>query len=207
MGAEPSRVVVVPLVSHDQGRGLPDKRTTDAPLTFLYVGQLIPRKGVDILLAAFEQLEGAALWIVGDGPLEELVRSAAARCDRVRYLGYQDSAALSSIYDDVDVVVVPSRHEVWGLTVNEGLAHGKPVIATDAVGAGDDLIEKGVTGLIVPAADVAVLRDAMREVLTWSSDHRREAARAATRRMDEWSLDAAADAFVRAVRLAAQVRR
>lgn len=147
----------------------PHVGTPDAP-RFLYVGRLIERKRPLQLLAAFatvlQQMPSAALTIVGNGPLEAPVAEAAAMLgDRVQLLGRREGRALSEVYLSSDVLVVPSVREVWGLVVNEALAHGVDVVATDQVGAAFDLLD-GENGRIVPADDTAALAHAMYETAT-----------------------------------------
>ena len=60
--------------------------------------------------------------------------------------------------------VLPSRHDGWGVVVNQALGAGLPVITSDAVGAGLDLVENGVTGMCVAANDVEALYRALETV-------------------------------------------
>ena len=62
----------------------------------------------------------------------------------------------------VDVFVLPSRSEPWGMVLNEAAAAGLPLVATEAVGAAHDLIEPGANGFRVPVNDVAALAEALR---------------------------------------------
>jgi glycosyltransferase involved in cell wall biosynthesis len=135
---------------------------------FLYVGQLIHRKGVDILLEAFKQvlaIDSATLVIVGDGPeknnLSHFARTQIG--DEVSFVGYVDWAELHHYYGTCDVFCFPSRHDGWGLAVYEAMASGMPVVATEAVGAVHDLVENGANGFIVPAEDPESLAEAMLE--------------------------------------------
>jgi len=61
--------------------------------------------------------------------------------------------------------VLPSRHEPWGLIVNEVMNAARAVIVSDDVGCGPDLVDDGVEGCVFPAGDVAALTDALRRVL------------------------------------------
>ena len=64
-----------------------------------------------------------------------------------------------------DVFVLPSRHDGWGVVVNQALAAGLPIITTDAVGAGLDFVENGVNGICVPANNVNALFNAMETIV------------------------------------------
>jgi glycosyltransferase involved in cell wall biosynthesis len=72
---------------------------------------------------------------------------------------------LPRFFDLATVFVLPSRHEPWGLIVNEVMNAGRAVIVSDEVGCQPDLIEDGVEGCVFPAGDVGALTDALRRVL------------------------------------------
>jgi glycosyltransferase involved in cell wall biosynthesis len=168
LGVESARVItsclpspLVPIssveVEHEKGNGR-------SP-AYLFVGRLIPRKRPLEVIRAFRaiaaQVPEASLTIVGDGPLEDAVaREARRMSDRITLLRRLEGERLSSMYMSADFLVVPSVREVWGLVVNEGLAHGLYVIATDEVGSALDLLQEE-SGTIVPAGDHAALVRAM----------------------------------------------
>jgi glycosyltransferase involved in cell wall biosynthesis len=144
------------------------RRDGDArPLTFLFCGQMIERKGVDILLLAFDRLIAggvdARLLLVGreaDLPKFMTLVSPATR-QRVDYEGFQAPESLPAYFARSDVFVLPSRHDGWGVVVNQALATGVPVITSDAVGAGLDYVQDGINGLTVKAGDVEELYNAL----------------------------------------------
>ncbi len=132
----------------------------DEPPHVLYVGRLSEEKGVrDLVQAA----EGLPLVVVGDGPLRDIVSEP---------VGFVPSAALGSYYERAAVVVVPSRREGFGVVAREALAHGRAVVATD-VGGLPDVIEDGVTGLLVAPRDPVALREALDRLLSDESLRRR----------------------------------
>jgi len=169
------------------------------PMRFLYVGQLIERKGIAELLEAFSQLPAGELYVAGDGPLRPLVARAVGG-GRVTYVGHVDRAALQRLYSESDVLVLPSRYEVWGLVINEALQHGLAVIATEAVGAVDDLVFDGRNGYVTPTGDVEALREAMARIADWDGGRWSTAATTGVEIAGRWSIDAAATAFVDACR-------
>ncbi|WP_241696919.1 glycosyltransferase family 4 protein [Mariprofundus sp. KV] len=134
---------------------------------FVYVGRLEAHKGLALLLQAFEQLEqpGVGLLIVGDGTCRSLVEAAVEQDARIRYVGRRDFAGVTEAFAISDVAVVPSEFEPWGLVVNEAMAAGLPVIASDRVGAVDDLVVDGETGLVVDAGLITSLQDAMHKLV------------------------------------------
>jgi glycosyltransferase involved in cell wall biosynthesis len=145
----------------------------------LYVGQLIPRKGIDLLLRALAT-ERTATWsltIVGRGPAEAALRELAAGigiADRVSWIAPMPNVAIPVTMAGHDVLVLPSRYDGWGAVVNEALSVGTPVICSDMCGA-SDLIRSPAMGAITKAGSVASLAAAIRArvVMGRVSDHER----------------------------------
>jgi len=131
--------------------------------TFLCVSRLSPEKGVDVLVRAFDGVPGE-LALVGDGPDRERVAGLAG--PGTRLLGRIAQDELVRWYAAADAFVMPSRSETWGMAMTEAAAAGLPLVASEAPGAGYDLIEEGVNGLRVPVEDVEALRDALVRVAT-----------------------------------------
>jgi glycosyltransferase involved in cell wall biosynthesis len=139
-------------------------------VTFLCVSRLSPEKGVDVLVRAFDGVPGE-LALVGDGPDRE--RVAALAGPRVRLLGRIERDELVDWYAAADAFVMPSRSETWGMAMNEAAAAGLPLVASEAPGAGYDLIEDGVNGFRVPVEDVEALRAVLTRVATDEAFRRR----------------------------------
>jgi glycosyltransferase involved in cell wall biosynthesis len=137
----------------------------------LYVGQLIERKGVATLIRAYAGLKethpDVGLAIVGYGQQEAGLRALCAekRLADVHFLGAADLPQMPRFYGLADLFVLPSSEEVWGLVINEAMACRLPVITTDKVGAGADLVLPGVNGLIVADGDADELGRAMARIL------------------------------------------
>jgi glycosyltransferase involved in cell wall biosynthesis len=140
----------------------------------LFASKLQSRKRCGDLLDAYRNL--AVEWqgrhlpylvIVGDGEerAELENRSWAYGLDGVRFCGFRNQSELPGFFDLATVFVLPSRHEPWGLIVNEVMNAGQAVIVSDDVGCQPDLITDGVEGCVFPAGDVAALTDALRRVL------------------------------------------
>ncbi|HEV7402495.1 MAG TPA: glycosyltransferase family 4 protein [Chthoniobacteraceae bacterium] len=121
----------------------------DDAVTFLFCGQMIARKGLDLLLAVFLKLPARArLLLVGREA--ELPRMLAALPDeartRIEYAGFQAPDDLPRFFARADVFVLPSRYDGWGVVVNQALGAGLPIICTYQVGAGHDLVTAGFNG-------------------------------------------------------------
>jgi glycogen(starch) synthase len=130
----------------------------------LFVGRLVPVKGLDLLLRALPAVPGE-LTVVGDGPQrEELVKlvDALGLASRVRWRGALPIAAVADELRRHRVLAVPSRDETYGLNVREGVACGCRVVAT-AVGALRGIAGGPVT--LVPAEDPAAMAAALCEAL------------------------------------------
>lgn len=145
-------------------RGARPQAPSAAP-HYLFVGRLIPRKRPLELLRAFgpvaAELPGATLTMVGDGPLlPEVSRAAEPFGSSVSLRGRVEGEALHEVYAAADILVLPAVREVWGLVVNEALAHGLYVIATDQVGSAHDLLDE-TSGVIVSADSQPTLTGAM----------------------------------------------
>ena len=107
----------------------------------LAVGQLVPHKGFDLLIQAFahaaQKYPQAQLWIAGDGPqrpaLEEIVRHRELE-EKVKLLGKVDEAQVASLMAGCLFLAMPSRREPFGMVALEGMAAGKPVLASPVGG-------------------------------------------------------------------------
>ena len=208
MGVDEDRVAVAPITALVPDR-MPERTwpRSAAETRFLFVGRLIERKGLEVLLQAFARFPGGELWIAGDGPLRQTAAAAASQDGRIRLLGHVDGKELPALYAQVDALVVPSLYEPWGLVVHEGLGNGLPVIASDQVGAADDLVERSVNGAIVPAGSAEALAAAMDELAAWPPELRDRAVARSTELLDRSSFDRGAEGFIRGARIAVEHRR
>ncbi len=167
-GVVPSHVPVFNIPYHcDLSEYLAIPRTEPrGPVRFLFSGQLIPRKGVDVLIEAFERIcergHDARLTLLGDGPYRGHYerRLSPEWADRVRFAGFVQPGDLPRAFSGADVFVLPSRYDGWGVVVNEALAAGMPLILTSKVGA-LDLVEPGRNGYVVPPGNADALAAAM----------------------------------------------
>jgi len=175
---------------------------TGLPITFLFCGQMIRRKGVDLLLLAFDRLIAsgfdARLLLVGrEAELPKfLAKVRPATRLRIRYDGFQAPERLPEYFGMADVFVLPSRYDGWGVVINQALAAGLPIITSDAVGAGFDLVENGINGLRVIAGDVDLLYRAM-EMLTLSPTLARQWGQSSRKKACDITPEAGAEKWVR----------
>ena len=169
---------------------------TDSPglasseaVTVAYAGRLIEGKGVDVLLRAFAAgaaREGVRLRIGGEGSARPMLETLAAELGlngSVEFTGWIFD--MPSFWRACDVAVMPSDRlvESFGMAAIEAMACARPVVAT-ANGALPEVVDHGVTGLVVPRGDVRALADAL-VALTSNAERRRSAGRAARARCEQ----------------------
>lgn len=118
---------------------------------FLFVGQFIERKCLDVLIRALGSLHDGRieLAIVGDGPLEASLRTLAVNTlpGQVDWMGCLPMAAVPSAMERADCLVLPSRHDGWGAVISEALMVGTPVLCSDRCGAAGVVKAAGYGGI------------------------------------------------------------
>lgn len=193
-GRDTTKVSVVPLGCPSAvQRACVDR--SDDPLRIVFVGTFGVRKGAHVLVDALRAL-GPCARVDVFGTCE-LPRSAWLDvADRLRFMGSVAQQELFDLLSGYDLLVLPTLSEGFGMSVSEALAHGVPVLTTEAAGS-SMLVEGGRNGWIVPAGDASALaatleraiaqpslvrsmRDAaQRSAADWQWSHYREALRRA----------------------------
>jgi glycosyltransferase involved in cell wall biosynthesis len=162
----------------------------DAPVVGA-IARLAPEKGIDVLLEAFARLpdrrRASHLLVVGDGPERARLEALASELrvgDRCHWLGRQPWDQAISWLVAMDVVVVPSRFEGFGLSAAEAMAAGKPVVASDVDGLAE-VLGPGVeeAGILVPSDDPEALAFELSRLLG-NKDVRARLGRAARERVE-----------------------
>ncbi|TKX47285.1 glycosyltransferase family 1 protein [Halorubrum sp. SD690R] len=156
--------------------------------SILVLSRLDPRKGIDKAIRAFARLEreDAELLIAGTGRLEDSLRELAAELgvsDDVRFLGFVEDEELPSLYSSVDLFVLPSEYEGFGIVFMEAMACETPVIGTD-VGGVPTAVDDGETGYLVPKDGIRELASRMDELLGEPGEYERMAQESRT-----WAVD------------------
>ena len=176
-----------------------------ARMEIVFVGQLIRRKGGDVLLDAiqplFAEYPDLRLRLIGGGEQEAALRRQAAAPGmqaRVTFAGVLPAEQVQERLAAAQVLVLPSRWDGWGMVVNEAFAVGLPVIASDQCGA-SDLIQPGVNGYVFRSEDAEDLRDCLRRFLN-RRDRWAGLRAAAARTAQTISVEAAAAYFVECLR-------
>ncbi len=172
-GVDPERIAVAPYFAGVPGAPAQPVTRTGNGNTILYVGRIVPEKGIAYLLQAMRQITAAARLLVnGDGIGRSTALALARRLgieDRVEFLGWTSPEALLACYREADVVAVPSVWpEPFGLVGIESMAYGKPVVAFRS-GAIPEWLSHGETGYAVERGDVAGLAHAIETLLSDSA--------------------------------------
>jgi len=159
--ADASMFVKPNFLTSDPGPGLP-KRTGA-----LFVGRLIPEKGISVLLAAWKRIGSKLpLTIIGDGPLRDEVASAAKSSDgAVRWLGWRNRSEVNEALGAASVTISPSVWiEAGPLSVIESFARGTPVIAS-RLGSLSEFVKPGVLGYLFEPGNPASLAETVERFL------------------------------------------
>lgn len=143
-------------------------------IIILYFGRIIRLKGLDILIKAFEKIvkeRNVYLLVCGDGDFREECEEYIHKnkIKNVIFTGMIQTNDRQPYYEQSDIFVLPNRflnqNDAWGLSVNEAMQFGKPVIVSEAIGAAYDLVRNGENGYIVIPGNVDSLYQAINQVL------------------------------------------
>jgi glycosyltransferase involved in cell wall biosynthesis len=143
------------------------RNRSDEDVLVISVARLAPEKGLDTLIRAVAEAGVARLRLVvaGAGPERSALESLAARLGvRADFRGAVPRDALVDLYVEADIFALLSRHEPWGVVVNEAAATGLPLVLSDRVGAAHDLLRDGENGFVVRADDAAAAATALQRL-------------------------------------------
>jgi phosphatidyl-myo-inositol alpha-mannosyltransferase len=142
-----------------------ESRGGEQPLRIVFVGQAVDRKGLPLLLRAFEALrEHIPTELTVIGPSQEELAPLLMDAEGVRVLGKVDDATKNAELRAADVLAAPSLGgESFGMVLTEAFASGTTVVASDIAGY-RDVVTDGVDGVLVPPADAQALAEALRDL-------------------------------------------
>jgi len=192
--------------------------TGGGPVRILFVGRLVERKGVEVLvraLAGLESVPAAELTIIGSGERSELIERTARLhgvADRVHLAGTVSQEELIRAYSTHDLFVLPAvidakgDTEGLGVVLLEALRFQRPVIASD-VGGIPDIVEHERTGLLVRPGDQAALSSAIESMVRKPEWAREMAERGRQVALDRFGWDRVIDRTNRVYRSAMEARR
>jgi glycosyltransferase involved in cell wall biosynthesis len=196
--AQRAAVVRGDAATHREALGLP-------PSFFLFVGRLVPEKGIFDLLNAYGALapelrKEMSLVFVGDGAARSalLRRAAAINPGCIQMVGFAQREQLPTYYGLADIFVFPTHTDPWGLVVNEAMACGLPVISSDAAGCAADLVQSGSNGRVFSTGDIRQLASVMDE-LGRDAERRSVMGQRSIERIQQYSPEAWAEGMASAV--------
>lgn len=137
----------------------------------LYVGQLVPRKGVELLMKSFLEVlqhePSAQLWVAGNGPLKpKLMQMLPTGCsERVRWFGFLDQQQTASLYKRASVFVYPTLLDYTPLALVEAATSGLPIVTSPFAGNSEIMVREGKNGFIVDPMDTTSFARAIVDVL------------------------------------------
>jgi glycosyltransferase involved in cell wall biosynthesis len=161
-----------------------------------YAGRVSLEKNLPFLADAFKRLcknrKDVALVIAGDGPyLPAMIKSLEGL--PVYFLGYQNDQTLPALYASSDLFVFPSKTDTLGQVVIESQAAGLPVLVSN-VGGPQEVMDDGISGLVLPAENPQVWTDAIEDLLS-DEPRRARMSRTASQRMTRFSLGKTFEGF------------
>jgi glycosyltransferase involved in cell wall biosynthesis len=126
------------------------------------------------LLEAYSSLSIPHLHLlfVGSGPLENKLKTAGHKYENVHFMDFQNQSQMPAVYQAADLFCLPSAGpgETWGLAVNEAMASGKAILASDKAGAAVDLVKRSYNGAIFKGGDVNDLAKTLGYLLNCGRD-------------------------------------
>jgi glycosyltransferase involved in cell wall biosynthesis len=183
----PERIRVIPMGAFDDYAQmedpvpLPDELAAVEGPVILFFGLVRPYKGVDVLIEAFREVEGAELWVVGMPrmPLEPLRELAAEVPGTVRFVPrFIADAEVPAYFRRADVVALPYRQIEQSAVLHTAMAFGKPLVLT-SVGGFTELAERHSAARLVPPGDAGALAAVLRDLLADPAERERLGAAAA----------------------------
>jgi len=134
----------------------------------LSVGQFIPCKRFDVLIESAKGLPpNCGVHIVGGEPTKEYLSIIEEHgIKNVHFVPFRPKDQLINYFKAADLFVLPTGEDIWGLVINEAMAHGLPVITTDRCIAGLELVKNDENGYIIPVGDKHILSEKMNHIIT-----------------------------------------
>lgn len=129
-----------------------ERKKTNYPKNFLYVGRFAPEKGLNILLEAWEKIQdkqGWTLTLIGDGPL----KNEFIHREDISIKDYMAHDELLMEMQNAGCFVLPSLHEPWALVIHEAACAGLPIICTEVCGAAPHFVIDKFNGFQVNKGD------------------------------------------------------
>jgi glycosyltransferase involved in cell wall biosynthesis len=160
-GLAPEKIIIVPLAYEPAPGPVPLPRRDDHPLTILWLGAVILRKGIQYLIEAARLLGDRNMKFVVVGPIGISQMAMDTAPPNMSFLGRITREQTHELYQSADLFVLPTLSDGFAITQVEAMNRGLPVIATPNCG---EVVTHGQNGLIVPAADGRALAEAISQL-------------------------------------------
>jgi glycosyltransferase involved in cell wall biosynthesis len=174
----------------------------DDETVIVFSGKLQPKKNPQLLLTVFKQLniKQSHLVFVGDGELTAELKAEAEGCTKIHFLPFQNQSLMPAVYRLGDIFCLPSKGpgETWGLAINEAMASGRAIIASDKTGCAADLVKDNINVFVFKSGD----EEALGLVLTKMLNDKKKVmlmGAASAKIIKEWNLSKTAGAIIAAV--------
>jgi glycosyltransferase involved in cell wall biosynthesis len=157
-GVPEGKICIVPVAYEPDVGPIPMPRRDRGPLTILWLGSVILRKGIQYLIEAAKMLGDRKLTFVIAGPIGISREALATAPANMKFIGRVTRDQTDQVYKQADVFVLPTISDGFAVTQVEAMSRGLPVITTPNCG---EVVTHGVDGLIVPAFDAKGLAEAI----------------------------------------------
>lgn len=141
-----------------------EKKVNNYPKRFVYIGQLIERKGLSYLLDAWNNIKdkkGWTLTMIGNGAMYNRLSA----CKDIELLPFMDQKEICKVLQESGCQLMPSLYEPWGLVLHEAAAAGMPVIVTRNFGAASQFAVNAKNGYVIPEGNTNALQKAMEHII------------------------------------------
>ncbi len=160
----PYNININPSINQNKIVELNEKYDSENSLILLTSGSLIERKGIDIVIKSFLQVnttKSIKLLILGDGIEREALKEIAGEDNRISFIGFVEPSEIINFFAIADIFVFASRYDGWAVVIMEAISCNLPIISSDKVGASIDLLTNYENGLICESENIDEFTKAM----------------------------------------------
>lgn len=184
--------------------GLDNEPFFDGKKVILCISYFDRRKGIDDLIEAYKRIDrnDTVLIIAGAGGEEERLRLIASNRKDIVFPGYLEHRK-QAYYSLADIFVLPTHSDAWGLTVNEAMMFGVPVITTDQAGCSQELIDGN--GFVIRSGDMVKLKEVLEKLLN-DDDLRHEMGARSKEIIRKYTIENARKTFISAISHALNIK-
>lgn len=138
-------------------------------IVIVYAGKLEPIKNLEWLIQVIREIEDLPikLIIAGNGPSEKLLKQQANGDAKILFIDFQNQKMMPVVYRLGEVFILCSHSETWGLSINEAMASGRAILASETTGCAVDLLVNGVNGYVFKLPDK---NDLINKIRTFATD-------------------------------------